>query len=70
MANEIPRNDLACALDLLAREGTAISGGSVQTALKILRDRKTGGRGHAHESYRNPPTDEQSRYDTEELRPA
>ncbi len=37
LGNEIPRNDLARALDLLARQGKAISGGTIQNALTEVR---------------------------------
>ena len=36
LTNGVDRNDIACALDLLAREQTAISGGTLQTARKRL----------------------------------
>lgn len=40
IANGLPRNDVARALDKLAREGTAISGGAITNALKDLRNPK------------------------------
>ena len=38
LANGVPRNDVAHALDRLAREGTAISGGSITNAIKQNRN--------------------------------
>jgi hypothetical protein len=37
LANEVPRNDLARALDLLARQGKAISAGTLQNAVTEIR---------------------------------
>ena len=42
LANEVPRDDLARALDLLANEETSISGGTIQNALKRLRQSQNG----------------------------
>lgn len=45
LSNGLERDDVARALDLLAREGTAISGGTLQTTLKqikVARDQATG----------------------------
>lgn len=38
ISNGLPRNDVAKALDKLAREGTAISGGTITTARKQIRN--------------------------------
>lgn len=38
IANGLPRNDVARALDYLAREGRAISGGTITTALSQIRN--------------------------------
>lgn len=37
LANDVPRNDVACALDRLAKAETSISGGTVQNALRDIR---------------------------------
>lgn len=48
IANEQPRNDVAKALDRLAREGRAISGGTITTALGQIRTPgRVNGNGHA-----------------------
>lgn len=41
ISNGLSRNEVAHALDFLAREGTAISGGSITNALKAIRSRRS-----------------------------
>lgn len=52
LANGLDRDDVARALDRLAKEGRAISGGSLTTALGQIRTPANGGSGHA--AWRNP----------------
>lgn len=65
IANGLPRNDVARALDQLAKEGRAISGGSITNAIADIRKRRDSNGGH--QPYRNPA--DPSAYETEELRP-
>lgn len=59
LANEVPRDDLARALDLLANEETSISGGTIQNALKRLRQTKGGTvvpfQRNGHTAFRDDP---------------
>jgi hypothetical protein len=66
IANGLPRNDVARALDRLAKEGRAVSGGNITTALAQLRG--TPPQNGRHQPYRNPAN--QDDYDTQELRPS
>jgi len=54
IANGNARNDVAHALDRLAKEQRAISGGTLQTALGQIRGAV--GRTNGHQPYRNNPT--------------
>jgi hypothetical protein len=57
IANGLPRDDVARALDKLAREGTAISGGAITTARKQIRN-PNGSNGSGwpgHVPFQNPP---------------